>query len=83
MIGAPIFAFGGVGVGEVIGRPTFGGISGAGGVVGTLTLAVGTTGAGGAAAFKPALVSTIGDIGADCQSSPSSTLPSAIASTAP
>jgi hypothetical protein len=38
---------------------------------------------GGATARNPASVSTIGDIGADNQSSPSNTLPSAIASTAP
>ena len=51
----------------------------AAGTVGVL----GFGGAGGAAALNPALVSTIGDMGADTQSSPSSTLPSAIASTAP
>jgi hypothetical protein len=37
---------------------------------------------GGAAARSPASVLIIGDIGADSQSSPSSTLPSVIASTA-
>ncbi len=51
---------------------------------GTATIGfLGVGGAGGAAALSPALVSTIGDMGADTQSSPSSTLPSAIASTAP
>jgi hypothetical protein len=38
---------------------------------------------GGATACRPAWVSTIGDIGADSQSSPSRTLPRVIASTAP
>jgi len=38
---------------------------------------------GGAAARSPASVLIIGDIGADSQSSPSSTLPSVITSTAP
>ena len=43
---------------------------------------LGAGGNGGAAALNPALVSNIGDMGADTQSSPSSTLPSAITSTA-
>ncbi len=46
-----------------------------------------TTGAGGGrtagGACNPASVSTIGDIGADSQSSPSNTLPRVITSTAP
>jgi hypothetical protein len=54
------------------------------GTAGAVTVVVlGFGGAGGSAALNPALVSTIGDMGADTQSSPSSTLPSAIASTAP
>ena len=54
------------------------------GTAGAVTVVVlGLGGAGGSAALNPALVSTIGDMGADTQSSPSSTLPSAIASTAP
>jgi hypothetical protein len=53
-------------------------------VFGTATVRLlGVGGAGGAAALNPALVSSIGDMGAETQSSPSSTLPSAIARTAP
>jgi len=62
---------------------TAGGIAaiggGDGGATGGGIAAIG----GGATARSPDSVSTIGDIGADTQSSPSSTLPSAIASTAP
>jgi len=43
---------------------------------------IGTATRGGAAARNPASVFAIGDIGADSQSSPSNTLPSAIAATA-
>ena len=95
MIGAPIFA---LGAGGVTGGAMFAaGLGGAGRAAGTLeaelggvgpgmgalTAALGTAGAGGAAARSPAAVFTIGDIGADAQSSPRSTLPSAISSTAP
>jgi hypothetical protein len=51
-------------------------------VFGTATVGL-LGGRGGAAALNPAFVSTIGDMGADTQSSPSSTLPSAINSTTP
>ena len=52
-------------------------------MIGTAMVArLGAGGNGGAAALSPALVSTIGDLGADTQSSPSRTLPSAITSTA-
>jgi len=59
-----------------------------GGTIGVPILAAGAgvvaTGRRGAtAACKPASVSTIGDIGADSQSSPNSTLPRVIANTAP
>jgi hypothetical protein len=54
------------------------GCDGAGGAGG----AGGADTGGGAAARSPASVLIIGDIGADSQSSPSSTLPSVIASTA-
>lgn len=80
-IGAPIFAFGCAGAGGAIGFAAFAGAAGTGGVVAVFTSALGTT--AGATALSPALVSTMGDIGADNQSSPKSTLPSAIASTAP
>lgn len=43
---------------------------------------IGTATRGGAAARNPASVFAIGDIGADSQSSPSNTLPTAIAATA-
>src|SRR5262249_32164236 len=71
-IGAPMVAFG-------IPAPVTGvAVTGGGGVVeGT-----GRATAGGATARSPASVSAIGDIGADSQSSPSNTLPSAIAATA-
>ena len=73
-------------MGEIIGAPM-----GAFGTDGDAVAATGsgaTAGAGaatrgGAAARRPASVSAIGDIGADCQSSPSNTLPRAIAATAP
>ncbi len=73
-------------LGETIGAPM-----GAFGEVGNAVAATGggvTAGAGaatrgGAAARRPASVSAIGDIGADSQSSPSNTLPRAIAATAP
>jgi len=83
MIGAPIFALGAAGAAEVTGGPAFV-IGGADRAAGALAVAAaGGTDMGGAAALKPALVSTIGVIGADSQSRPSNTLPSAIASTAP
>jgi hypothetical protein len=84
MIGAPKFALGAAGAAEVTGGPAFvvGG-AGADRAAGALAVAAGGTDKGGAAALKPALVSTIGAIGADSQSRPSNTLPSAIASTAP
>ena len=75
-IGAPILALDGAGAGFA----AFAGIAGAGGLVDALTL-VFATWAGGV--LKPAWVSTMGGIGADIQSSPKSTLPSAIASTPP
>jgi len=80
-IGAPIFAFGCADVAGAIGFATSVGTAAAGGLVDAFTFAFGVTGAG--TALSPALVSTMGDIGADSQSSPKSTLPSAIASTAP
>jgi hypothetical protein len=80
MIGAPIFAFGCAGAEGAIGFATLVDTSGAGAVLGAFA-ALGVTGAG--TALSPALVSTMGDIGADNQSSPNSTLLSAIASTAP
>ena len=88
IIGAPKFALGAVGAGGLTGAEIFGcagaGATGGAGGFGTATVALlGAGGNGGAAALNPALVSTIGDMGADTQSSPSSTLPSAIASTAP
>ena len=91
IIGAPRFAGGAVGTGGFSGAEIFGwtsagaaGGAGAAGVFGTATIGLlGGGGRGGAAALNPALVSTIGDMGADTQSSPSSTLPSAINSTAP
>jgi hypothetical protein len=71
-------------LGGTIGTPMFAlgvadgsdGASGAGGAGDADTC-------GGAAARSPASVLIIGDIGADSQSSPSSTLPSVITSTAP
>jgi len=88
IIGAPKFAVGAVGAGGLTGAEIFGwtgaGATGGAGVFGTATVALlGAGGNGGALALNPALVSTIGDMGADTQSSPSSTLPSAIASTNP
>ena len=70
-------------LGETIGAPM-----GADGADGAATGSGETAGAGaatrgGAAARRPASVSAIGDIGADSQSSPSNTLPRAIAATAP
>jgi hypothetical protein len=56
------------------------GVAGAG--VGGAVADVGAATRGGAAARNPASVFAIGDIGADSQSSPSNTLPSAIAATA-
>jgi hypothetical protein len=85
MIVAPIFALGAAGTAEVTGGPAFV-VGGAGEdrTAGALAVAAGGgTDMDGAAALKPALVSTIGDIGADSQSRPSNTLPSTIASTAP
>ena len=86
-IGAPRFARGVVGTGGFTGAEIFGWTGGAAkgaGVFGTATVGLlGGCGRGGAAALNPALVSTMGDMGADTQSSPSSTLPSAINSTAP
>jgi hypothetical protein len=79
----------GLRLGEMIGAPMFVlGVASAGGGIDGVLFAVGLAGAGRAigaltVALSPALVSTIGDIGADCQSSPKSTLPSAITSTAP
>jgi hypothetical protein len=58
-------------------------LGGVGPGMGALTAALDTAGAGGATARSPAAVFIIGDIGADAQSSPRSTLPSAISSTAP
>ena len=82
-IGAPIFALGVAGAGEVTAGPIFAVEgAGAGEAIGALAVALGAV-TGGAVALKPALVSTIGDIGADSQSRPSNTLPSAIANTAP
>ena len=86
-IGAPKLALGAVGAGGLTGAAIFGwtgaGATGGAGVFGTAMVGrLGGGGNGGAAALNPALVSTIGDIGADTQSSPSSTLPSAITSTA-
>lgn len=88
MTGAPRFPRDAGGTGGFAGAETFGlGVAGAVGVAGTAgataVVVLGVGGAGGAAALNPALVSTIGDMGADTQSSPSSTLPSAIARTAP
>ena len=57
--------------------------SGAGVDTVTTGAAAGTAARGGATTRNPASVFTIGDIGADSQSSPSNTLPSAIAATAP
>src|SRR5690348_9773403 len=61
-----------------------------GGTIGAPIVALGvsdggctTTGVGAGAACNPASVSTIGDIGAERQSSPSNTLPSAITITKP
>jgi hypothetical protein len=73
-------------LGETIGAPM--GADGADGAAGAATGSGETAGAGaatrgGAAARRPASVSAIGDIGADSQSSPSNTLPRAIAATAP
>ena len=73
-------------LGETIGAPM--GADGADGADGAATGSGETAGAGaatrgGAAARRPASVSAIGDIGADSQSSPSNTLPRAIAATAP
>lgn len=79
-IGAPRFALGCAGAAGV-GFAAFAGATAADGVVAALTSALGAT--GGGTALSPALVSTMGDIGADSQSSPNSTLPSAIASTTP
>lgn len=89
MIGAPILPTGAVCEGGALAAPVFVLTGGAGGMTGAVTVAVGAAGAGetatggGATARKPACVSTIGDIGAGTQSSPSSTLPSVIANTAP
>ena len=80
MIGAPIFAFGCAGAEGAIGFATLVDTSGPGAVFGVFASALVVTAAGTA---LPALVSTMGDIGADNQSSPKSTLPSAIASTVP
>jgi len=80
-IGAPIFAFGCAGAEGAIGFAMSVGTAASGGLVDALAFALGVT--GGGTALSPALVSTMGDIGADSQSSPKSTLPSAIASTAP
>jgi hypothetical protein len=81
MIGAPIFAFGCAGAEGAIGFATLVDTSGPGAVFGVFASALVVTAAG--TALSPALVSTMGDIGADNQSSPKSTLPSAIASTVP
>ena len=87
IIGAPKFALGAAGAGGLTGAAIFGctgaGATGGAGVFGTAMVGrLGAGGNGGAAALNPALVSNIGDMGADTQSSPSSTLPSAITSTA-
>ena len=87
IIGAPKFALGAAGAGGLTGAAIFGctgaGATGGVGVFGTAMIGrLGAGGNGGAAALNPALVSSIGDMGADTQSSPSSTLPSAITSTA-
>lgn len=73
-------------LGETIGAPmdAFGADGAAGAATGSgETAGAGAATRGGAAARRPASVSAIGDIGADSQSSPSNTLPRAIAATAP
>jgi hypothetical protein len=69
--------------GETIGAPIVAfGITGAAAAGGGIAAVGGDAARVGATALNPASVSTIGDIGADSQSSPSSTLLSAIATTA-
>jgi len=83
-IGAPIGAFGASGVGALAAGG--GATAGGAGVEARGGAGTGDDGAatrGGATARSPASVSAIGDIGADSQSSPSNTVPSAIAATAP
>jgi hypothetical protein len=73
IIGAPMVALGDPGA--VAGAAETGG--------GGALAGVGAATRGGATARSPASVSAIRDIGADSQSSPSNTLPSAITATAP
>lgn len=81
-IGAPIIAFGASGVGAfATGGGATGDADGAEAGDGATTGDAGVEARGGATARRPASVFAIGDIGADSQSSPRNTLPSAIAAT--